>query len=68
MLDPRLFRSDLDYIRQQLDRRSFQFDTDGYVKLEAQRKDIQVKTQDLQNERNNRSKLIGHAKASGQDI
>jgi len=68
MLDPRLFRSDLDYIRQQLDRRSFQFDKDGYIKLEAQRKDIQVKTQDLQNERNNRSKLIGHAKASGQDI
>jgi seryl-tRNA synthetase len=68
MLDPRLFRSDLDYIRQQLDRRSFQFDSDGYIKLEAQRKDIQVKTQDLQNERNNRSKLIGHAKASGQDI
>ncbi|MBS3951432.1 MAG: serine--tRNA ligase [Methylomicrobium sp.] len=68
MLDPRLFRSDLDYIRQQLDRRSFQFDTDSYIKLEAQRKDIQVKTQDLQNERNNRSKLIGQAKASGQDI
>jgi seryl-tRNA synthetase len=68
MLDPRLFRSDLDYIRQQLDRRSFQFDSDGYIKLEAQRKDIQVKTQDLQNERNNRSKLIGHAKAIGQDI
>lgn len=68
MLDPRLFRSDLDTIRKELERRSFRFNADDYVKLEAQRKEIQIKTQDLQNERNSRSKSIGQAKANGQDI
>jgi len=36
--------------------------------LEATRKAIQVKTQDLQNQRNTRSKSIGQAKARGEDI
>ena len=36
--------------------------------LKISRKDIQVKTQDLQNERNTRSKAIGQAKSKGQDI
>ncbi len=68
MLDPRLFRTDLDNIQQQLARRSFEFDAKGYEALEARRKDSQVKTQDLQNERNTRSKAIGQAKAQGEDI
>ena len=36
--------------------------------LESQSKSIQVKTQELQNERNSRSKSIGQAKARGEDI
>ena len=36
--------------------------------LEATRKEIQVKTQDLQSQRNTRSKSIGQAKARGEDI
>ncbi|MDD5577834.1 MAG: serine--tRNA ligase [Methylobacter sp.] len=68
MLDPRLFRADLDYVKKQLSRRSFDFDSEYYSGLEARRKDIQVKTQDLQNERNSRSKSIGQAKAKGEDI
>ncbi|OAI25464.1 serine--tRNA ligase [Methylomonas koyamae] len=68
MLDPRLFRSDLELVVQQLQRRGFQFDAAAYQAHEDRRKDIQVKTQDLQNERNTRSKAIGQAKAKGEDI
>ncbi|MDD2761409.1 MAG: serine--tRNA ligase [Methylomonas sp.] len=68
MLDPRLFRSELESVQQQLKRRGVEFDTDSYLALESRRKDIQVRTQDLQNERNTRSKAIGQAKAKGEDI
>ncbi|RIZ66502.1 MAG: serine--tRNA ligase [Methylococcales bacterium] len=68
MLDPRLFRTDLDFVTEQLARRSFTFNSESYVELEARRKDVQVKTQELQNERNSRSKAIGLAKAKGEDV
>ncbi len=68
MLDPRLFRTELDIVVPQLARRGFVFNRAAYSGLEARRKDIQVKTQDLQNERNSRSKAIGQAKAKGEDI
>ncbi len=68
MLDPRLFRTDLDFVTEQLARRSFTFNPEAYIELEARRKDVQVKTQELQNERNSRSKAIGLAKAKGEDV
>jgi len=68
MLDPRLFRADLDDIKEQLKRRSFEFDSAYYSELESSRKAVQVKTQELQNERNSRSKAIGQAKAKGEDV
>jgi seryl-tRNA synthetase len=68
MLDPRLFRTDLDFVKEQLNRRSFNFNPESYAELEARRKDVQVKTQELQNERNSRSKAIGQAKAKGVDV
>ena len=68
MLDPRLFRSELELVQQQLKRRGVDFDAAAYAALETRRKDIQVKTQELQNERNTRSKAIGQAKAKGEDI
>jgi seryl-tRNA synthetase len=68
MLDPRLFRNELEYVQEQLRRRGIDFAADAYLALESRRKDIQVKTQDLQNERNTRSKAIGQAKAKGEDI
>ena len=68
MLDPRLFRTDLDFVKEQLNRRSFNFNPESYIELEARRKDVQVKTQELQNERNSRSKAIGQAKAKGEDV
>ena len=68
MLDPRLFRTELDFVKEQLARRSFHFNPESYSELEARRKAVQVKTQELQNERNNRSKAIGQAKAKGEDV
>ncbi|MFZ2170677.1 MAG: serine--tRNA ligase [Methylococcaceae bacterium] len=68
MLDPRLFRTDLDFVKEQLNRRSFDFNPESYAELEARRKEVQVKTQELQNERNSRSKAIGQAKAKGEDV
>ena len=68
MLDPKLLRSDLDTVSQQLARRGFTLDTGTLQTLEERRKAIQVETQELQAERNSRSKGIGKAKAAGEDI
>ena len=68
MLDPQLVRSQLDYVAQQLKRRGYELNTDKLAALEEKRRAIQVETQQLQNERNTRSKLIGQAKARGEDI
>jgi len=44
MLDPRLFRTELDFVTAQLARRNFAFDAEGYIALETRRKDVQIKT------------------------
>ena len=67
MLDPRLLRTELDAVAAQLARRGFVLDKDAYQTLETRRKEVQVLTQELQNERNKRSKEIGQAKARGED-
>jgi seryl-tRNA synthetase len=68
MLDPRLLRNDLDNTTRRLARRGYRLDTEGFLALEARRKALQVRTQELQAERNSRSKSIGRAKAAGEDI
>lgn len=68
MLDPKLLRSDLETVAEKLKTRGFNLDTAKIEALEVQRKDLQSKTQELQAERNSRSKGIGKAKAQGEDI
>ena len=68
MLDPKLLRNDLDSVSLQLARRGFTLDSASLQTLEARRKAIQVETQELQAERNSRSRAIGKAKAAGEDI
>ncbi len=68
MLDPKLLRADLDAVEAQLARRAFRLETDAFRQLETRRREVQAKTQNLQNERNSRSKLVGQAKARGEDI
>ncbi len=68
MLDPRLIRNELEATAEQLARRGLQLDTEQISSLEARRKELQVAAEQLQSERNSRSKSIGKAKAAGEDI
>ena len=68
MLESKLLRGNIDFVVEQLKRRNFSFDVAEFNKLEDQRKVIQVQTQDLQNLRNTKSKAIGQAKSSGENI
>ncbi|MDG1166257.1 MAG: serine--tRNA ligase [Candidatus Thioglobus sp.] len=68
MLESKLLRGNIGFVVEQLKRRNFSFDVDEYNELENQRKIIQVHTQELQNLRNTKSKSIGQAKASGENI
>ena len=68
MLDPHLLRAELAYVAGQLARRGIALDTGRIEALEARRKAIQVRTQELQGERNSRSKLIGQAKKAGEEV
>ena len=68
MLDPKRLRNDLDAIVEKLRIKRFDFDTVMFNQLEEQRKSLQIQTQNLQNERNLQSRVIGKAKAQGDDI
>jgi seryl-tRNA synthetase len=68
MLDPKLLRTELEQVATSLLRKNYQLDQDAFNGLEAQRKSLQIETQNLQSERNSKSKMIGKAKAQGEDI
>ncbi len=68
MLDPKLLRSDPEKVATALARRGLELDLEAFETLERRRKELQVKTQELQNLRNTKSKSIGRAKAAGEDI
>lgn len=68
MLDNQLLRENPKFVAQQLLKRGFVFDVDLFISLEEHRKSLQVSTQALQNQRNQRSKAIGEAKARGENI
>jgi len=68
MLDPRRLRNDLENTAGLLARRGITLDVQRITELETRRKTLQVEAQDLQNQRNSRSKQIGKAKAAGEDI
>jgi len=68
MLDPNLLRTEPDAVAEKLARRGFKLDVEKLRALEERRKVLQVNTENLQAERNSRSKSIGQAKARGEDI
>ena len=67
MLDIQLLRKDIDNVAQRLKTRGFELDVAGFNALEAQRKAIQVKTEELQSQRNKLSKEIGVRKSQKLD-
>ncbi len=68
MLDPKYFRQELQEAVRRLKKRGFELDVTLIQDLEEKRRVLQVEVQNLQNERNQRSKEAGIAKAKGSDI
>ncbi|HVR81038.1 MAG TPA: serine--tRNA ligase [Luteimonas sp.] len=69
MLDPVLLRSQpADLAARLRETRGFDLDVAVLEALESERKQLQIRTQELQNLRNTRSKAIGQAKAKGEDV
>ena len=67
MLDIQTLRKDLDGVATRLASRGFSLDTDAFRALEAERKDVQTRTEALQARRNALSKSIGQLKSRGED-
>lgn len=68
MLDPKIVRTQAELVAKALTKRGYELDVATIQALEEERKEIQVKTESLQQERNSKSKNIGKAKAQGEDI
>lgn len=68
MLDSKLLRTDPKAVQARLKVKGYDFDVDRFEALEAERRVLQTETEQLQSERNAKSKSIGKAKAAGEDI
>ena len=68
MLEIQQLRTDLDNVIRQLAKRGYAFPAEAFNALEAERKIIQTRTQELQAQRNAASKKIGQAKSKGEDV
>ncbi|MES2204890.1 MAG: serine--tRNA ligase [Pseudomonadota bacterium] len=68
MLDPNIFRNDIDQVAQALNSRGYKLEVERIQTLDAQRRKLQVEMQALQETRNAQSKAIGQAKGRGEDI
>jgi seryl-tRNA synthetase len=68
MLDLQLLRTDINTVATQLATRGYALDTARFEQLEGERKTVQTRTQELQAKRNSSSKMIGQAKAKGEDV
>ena len=68
MLDPQLLRSDPEAVSAKLSARGYDLDAAKWRELDARRKDLQIRTQELQNQKNQSAKSIGQAKQRGDDI
>ncbi|MEO6926484.1 MAG: serine--tRNA ligase [Rhodanobacter sp.] len=69
MLDPSLLRSHLAETAARLQQtRGYALDVAAIEALESSRKQLAMQTQELQNQRNTRSRAIGQAKGRGEDV
>ncbi|HMB61320.1 MAG TPA: serine--tRNA ligase [Xanthomonadales bacterium] len=68
MLDPQKLRMDPEGVAQALQARGYELDVTAWQALEEQRKALQIRMQELQNQKNQSAKGIGQAKARGEDI
>jgi len=68
MLDPQLLRTEPEAVAAALKPRGYELDVAAWRELESRRKELQVRVQELQNQKNQSAKSIGQAKARGEDI
>jgi seryl-tRNA synthetase len=68
MLDPQLLRADPESAARALAPRGYDLDVEAWRDLEVRRKDLQMRSQELQNQKNQSAKSIGQAKSRGEDI
>lgn len=68
MIDPRLFRDEIDLVVSELAKRGESVNKEEYLQLESERRSLQMEVESLQSERNSSAKSIGKAKAQGDDI
>ena len=72
MIDPKLLRSDLNAIADKLNIKGYELNCEAFLGLDARRKALQLTAESVQQERNafakSMGKLIGQAKASGEDV
>ncbi|EKS68436.1 MULTISPECIES: serine--tRNA ligase [Caballeronia] len=67
MLDIQTLRKDLDGVAKRLATRGYTLDVAAFAALEAERREIQTRTEELQARRNSLSKQIGAMKGRGED-
>ena len=67
MIDPQLLRKDIAAVTTRLATRKFQLDVEKFNALEAERKSLQTRTEELQAKRNQLAKAIGMKKGKGED-
>ncbi len=68
MLDPKWIRSEPEALAKRLLKKKYSLNIEWLAELDGQRKQLQLETENLQNERNTRSKAIGKAKAAGENV
>ena len=67
MIDIQLLRKDIATVAARLASRKYQLDVEGFNTLEAERKLLQSRTEELQAKRNSLSKQVGMMKGKGED-
>jgi seryl-tRNA synthetase len=68
MIDINLLRNNIDEVESRLNSRGFKIDKKSFIDLENERRNLQVKVQELQESRNDLSKKIGIEKSKGNDV
>ena len=68
MIDPQMLRGDIENVAKKLKIKGFDLSVNNYTELESQRKKLQVESENLQAQRNAKSKEIGKIKAQGGDV
>lgn len=68
MLDPKYVRANPEEVAALLRKKHYELDVERIMSLDAERKSIQLRTEQLQSERKSGSKQFGMLKAKGEDV